>query len=88
MSTITVASKEQGRIVGDLVRWFDYESSSLHHALIMAAERNESDAAEVAEAHPAVAEVLRQSGASWRKHAARVMELSEALGDTDEIDTH
>lgn len=71
-----------------LVRWFDVEASSLHHALVMAAEHNEADARQVDESHPAIAWVLRESAQSWRTHAKQVLDLHEGLGDVEDLDAN
>ena len=87
MSTIRVNTPEQGHTVLELVRWFDYESSSLHHALIMAAERNEADALDPeAQKFPAVVATLNESGQRWRAIAARVLEIDEKLGGDVPLD--
>jgi len=87
MSRLTVADQAQGDAILELVRWFDNCSTSLHHALIMAAERNEADVADI-EAHaPLAASILRESATSWRKHATEVLDLVEKLGeDIHEVD--
>jgi hypothetical protein len=86
MTTLIVKDQDQGQGIAELVRWFDYESSSLHHALIMAAERNEADAldAEVQQFPPVVA-TLTESAQRWRAIAARVLELAEKVGDPDDV---
>lgn len=71
---------EQKRAAFAMLLWIDNNWTSVHHALIMAAEHNERDAAMCeASDQAAVAEVLRQSSKSWRKHAEKVLELAEAL---------
>jgi hypothetical protein len=88
MTTINTENREQAQAVLDLVRWFDYESSSLHHALIMAAERNETDALDPeVQQIPAVVATLTESGQRWRAIAARSLELSENLGDLEQLDS-
>lgn len=89
MSTIYTESREQTEAALAVIRWFDYEVSSLHHALVMAAERNETDAKdpEVLAMPPAVAGHLIESGQRWRAIADRALELSEKLGDVEQIDS-
>lgn len=87
MSTIYTESREQRDAVLELVRWFDNESSSLHHALIMAAERNEADALDPeVQKIPVVVATLTQSGQRWREIAAHVLVLTEKIGDPETID--
>jgi hypothetical protein len=63
-----------------MLLWIDNNWTSVTQALIMAAEHNERDAAMCeASDQAAVADVLRQSGRSWRRHAEKVTELAEAL---------
>jgi hypothetical protein len=83
---IHTESPAQEQAVLDLVRWFDNESSSLHHALVMAAEHNEADARQVDETYPVVAQVLRESASRWLTHAQKVLDLTADLGDTRAID--
>ena len=71
---------EQKRAAFAMLLWIDNNWTSVHQSLIMAAEHNERDAAMCeASDQMAVAEVLRQSGQSWRKHAEKLTELAEAL---------
>jgi hypothetical protein len=87
MTALNVADPAQRDAVLDLVRWFDHESTSLHHALIMAAERNEADALDPeVQQLPAVVQVLTESGQRWRAIAARTLELMDKLADVDELD--
>jgi hypothetical protein len=63
-----------------MLLWIDNQWTSVHQALVMAAEHNERDAA-MCEAgdQEAVAQVLRQSGMAWRRHADELTKLAEAL---------
>lgn len=92
MTSLTVVDRAQGDAILELIRWFDNQSSSLHHALVMAAERNTEDAASVEAEAPAVARVLRESAESWRKHATEVLTLTEKLGErigeVDDLNIH
>lgn len=68
----------------NLLQWVDSNSTSLTQALLMAAEHNERDAA-LCEAsdQQAVGQVLRESGAGWRRHSDRLENLMNALEDVD-----
>jgi len=48
MTQLNVTDRPQADAILELIRWFDNNSSSVHHALVMAAERNTEDAASVA----------------------------------------
>lgn len=87
MTTIHTENGEQKQAVLDLVRWFDNEYTSLHHALVMAAESNETSAKDPdVEKFPAVVGVLTESAQRWRAIAARALELGENLGDLEKFD--
>jgi len=81
MTQLNVTDRPQADAILELIRWFDNNSSSVHHALVMAAERNTEDAASVEAEAPHVARVLRESAESWRKHATDVLALTEKLGE-------
>ena len=86
-TAIYAETSEQRDAVLELVHWFDNEYTSLYHALVMAAERNEADARdpEVLKMPPAGAGHLVESGQRWRAIADRVLALGEKLGDTEEL---
>jgi hypothetical protein len=87
MTIVYTADSDQARAVLDLVRWFDNESTSLHHALVTMAQHNESDALDPeVQKYPAVVGHLTESAARWRAIAARVNDLSEKLGDVEALD--
>lgn len=88
MSSLHVKDQAQAYGIEGLVRWFDNNSSSVHHALIMAAERNESDAEDPeVQKFPAVVETLIQSAKRWRMHADEVLIHADKIGDPDDIHT-
>ena len=86
-TAIYAETSEQRDAVLELVHWFDNEYTSLYHALIKAAERNDADAQdpEVLAMPPAVSGHLMESGQRWRAIADRVLALGEKLGDTEEL---
>lgn len=99
MSVLYTESREQRDAVLAVVRWFDEENTSVHHALIMAAERNEESARDpevlrygVPEGEPipeghtnAITQLLIESAARWRAIAAQIAPLSEHLGDVERV---
>ena len=87
MTTIHTVDKAQAQAVLTLVHWFDNEVTSLHHALVTMAQHNESNALDTeVQKFPAVVATLTESAERWRAIAARALELSENLGDTEELD--
>jgi hypothetical protein len=89
---IDVVTTEQRDAILELVRWFDNNSSSLHHALIMAAQRNEQDASTMQDEAPWASQMLRESSQSWRQHATNVLaltdKLGERIGEVDDLNIH
>lgn len=85
-TTVHTTDRAQRDTVIDLVHWFDTEYTSVHHALIMAAESNETSAKDPdVQKFPAVVGVLTESAARWRAIADRALEIGEKLGDTEQF---
>lgn len=70
----------------EMLAWIENNGTSVHQALIMAAESNEEDARRFAGSdQDAVAKLMTESGASWRKRAAEFQERYENTTDPDDL---
>lgn len=81
-----MATRQAKDAAYDMLVWIESNGTSVHQALVMAAESNEEDARRFAGGdQDAISKLMKESGQAWRKRAAEFQERYEKTADPDDL---